>query len=175
MNLEEAWKKALENTDIIRSRAKALETFGATQLPYIFLGSSIVNAGDSVIRKGEVTVEAPSIVLPENTPNFEGFQFEENLPAGTSFLNSFFLLRGIRFPSFKYNNKIESLEIFEGHLEEAVRKHKDDLGKREDVTTGLVAGPEDCWQFSVIILIANVIMRQAEGDFKKIFERFREK
>lgn len=172
MNLEDAWQKALDHTKVIRSRAKSLETFEATALPYIFLGDSSLHAGDVVVRKGEVTVERPSLALPGNSPFFQGFEFEENLPAGASLLDSFFLIRGIRFPSYKYSHKAESLDVFESGMENAVRKYRDELQHREDVRTGLVTGPEDCWQFSVVILIASLMARQAEGDFRRMFERF---
>ncbi|OGW80768.1 MAG: hypothetical protein A3G33_06555 [Omnitrophica bacterium RIFCSPLOWO2_12_FULL_44_17] len=166
MNLDEAWKKALKQTQILRSRVKPLQTHAATQLPYIFLAASKINVGDTVVRKGEIAVEKPSLILPQNTPQFEGFNFEEDFPAGASLLNSFFLIRGIRFPSYHYNNKIESLDVFEGNPDNAIRKYQDILQKSEDLHTGLIMGAEDCWQFSIIIFICSLILRQAEGDIQ---------
>jgi hypothetical protein len=57
MNIQEGWEKALKTTQIIRARAQSLETYSATQLPYIFLAESAVNSGDTVVRRGEVMVE----------------------------------------------------------------------------------------------------------------------
>ena len=44
----------------------------------------------------------------------------------------------------------------------------------EDVRTGLVCGPEESWQFSILILVAHQISRQADGDIRKLIDKYRE-
>ena len=68
MDIHKSWEKALKRTEIIRPRVQPLHAFESTHLPYIFLGESSVNTGDSVVRKGEVLVEKPALVLPPSTP-----------------------------------------------------------------------------------------------------------
>ena len=77
MDITDRWEKALKKTEIIRSRVQALSTFEATELPYIFLAESSVNIGDSVVRKGKILVEKPNIIMPENLPFLEGFDFDK--------------------------------------------------------------------------------------------------
>lgn len=173
MNIQDAWEKAVKRTEIVRPRIQPLQTFSVTHLPYICLSESSVNPGDTAVRRGEVAVEKPAIVLPFNMPHFEGFKFEEEMRVNEDFVNSFFLVRGISFPSLKYNNKQHSLEIFEGSLSKAAEHFKGELQKAENVHSGLVLGPEDCWQFSVIIFVGGQIMKSAEGDLKRLFDDFR--
>jgi len=173
VGVQENWERALGKTEIIRSRIHPLKTFETTQLPYIFLAESALNAGDTVVRKGEVMVEKPSIILPNNLPQFEGFEFEKESSFQQDFLTTFFMVRGIRFPSLKYNNHTETLDVFEGKLQKAINFHADQLQKREDVTTGLMIGPEDCWQYSILIFICGQVIRQADGDIKKLLDRFK--
>jgi hypothetical protein len=170
MDITERWEKALKKTEIIRSRIQPLLTFEATRLPYIFLSESSVNIGDSVVRKGEIMVEKPSIVLPEHMPHFDGFEFDEELDMSEDTVTNFFLVRGIRFPSYTYNNKTHSLDIFEGKLSKALKHFSNKLGKKEDVHTGLIAGPEDCWQFSVLIFICSAVARSADSDIRKLLD-----
>ena len=174
MNIQESWEKALRKTEIVRPRVQLLHTSEATHLPYVFLAESSVNSGDTVVRKGEVIVEKPSIIMPYGLPIFDGFEFEEG-SFNPDFLTSFLLVRGITFPSFRYNNKTDSLDVHEGRLSEAVRHHLSLLARSEDVNTGLIAGPEDTWQFSVLIFICSQVARQAEGDLKSLFEDYRRK
>jgi hypothetical protein len=175
MDIMDMWEKALKNTEIIRSRCQPLLTFETTRLPYIFLAESSVNVGDSVVRKGKVLVERPSIVLPENLPFFEGFDFEKELDISEDTVTNFFLIRGIRFPSYKYNNHTSSLDVREGSLRNAIDYYLNQLQKREDVQTGLVVGPEECWQFSVIIFICTMVERSADRDLERLLEEFRRK
>lgn len=174
MDIHEAWEKALKRTEIIRPRIQPLATFEATQIPYVFLAESVVNHGDTVVRRGEVTVEKPTLILPPHLPQFEGFEFEKQFSGVEDYLTTFLLVRGIRFPSMKYENKIASLDIREESLSKAVAFFSQELQRQENVSTGLVIGPEDCWQFSVLIFICGQITRSAEGDIRKLFDGFKD-
>lgn len=174
MNIQDGWEKALKNTNIIRPRSKDLLTFEATDVPYILLSESLVNLGDTVVRKGHVKVERPAIILPNNLPLFEGFDFEKEFHSGQDMILNFLLVRGVTFPSLKYNNETYSLDVYEGHLEKAIEYYSDKLQRGEDVANGLITGPEESWQFSILIFIATQIMRSADSDIKRLLERYRE-
>ena len=173
MNIQDAWEKALKTTEIIRPRVQPLQTFEATHLPYIFLSESLVNSGDTVVRKGEIRVEKPSIVLPFNMPQFEGFEFEESLQMNEDILKSFFLVRGVSFPSMKYNNKTDSLDVFEGRLPKALEHYGNQLQREENVNAGLITGGEEIWQFSILVFICDQVAKSANGDFKKLFDDYK--
>lgn len=172
MNIQEGWEKALKHTKIIRPRAQELLTFSATKVPYTFLSESTLNLGDTVVRNGEVLVEKPSIILPSNLPQFEGFDFEENLHFNQDTILNFLLVRGVSFPSFKYNNKTQSIDIYENHIEKAIEFYSNKLQHEEDVHRGLVVGNDDCWQFSIFIFIATQILKSADTDIKRLLDRF---
>jgi len=174
MDIHESWEKALKQTEIVRPRVQPLSTFDATQIPYIFLAESVVNRGDTVVRKGEITVEKPSIILPPYMPQLEGFEFEKKFAGAEDYLTTFLLVRGIKFPSMKYENKVNSLDLYEGKLQSAIDHFSKILQSQENLSTGLVIGPEDCWQFSVLIFVCTQALRSAEGDLRRIFERYRE-
>jgi hypothetical protein len=173
MDIEKAWEKALKYTEIIRPRVEPLHTFKTTHLPYVFLAESSVNEGDCVVRKGEVLVEKPSIILPPDLPQLDGFDFKDVSRQQQDMIINFFLVRGIGFPSLKYNNKTYSLDIFEGRLSKAIEKYTHELQKAENVTSSLVIGPEDCWQFSVLIFVGMQILRSTDNDIKNLMNRGR--
>lgn len=175
MNIMDRWEKALKKTEIIRPRVQPLQTFSTTEMPYIFLAESSLNIGDTVIRKGKVYAEKPSIILPENLPHFEGFEFEKDLETTEDTITNLFLVRGVRFPSYIYNNEVYSLDIFEGRLKLAEDIYKGKLQKKEDVRTGLVIGPEDCWQLSVLIFILAMVAKFADKDLRNILENLNKK
>ena len=175
MDIREKWHKALEKTEIIRPRIQDLYTFSHTDIPYIFLSESSINTGDTVARKGSVTVEKPSLILPLGLPHFEGFDFEKETEANDDMVANFLLVRGVKFPSLKYNNKTYSLDVFEGRLSKAIERFRDRLQREEDVLTGLVTGPQDCWQFSVLIFVCTQVIKSADGDIKKLMEDFKRK
>jgi len=166
------WEKALKNTEIIRARVKSLMTKIDTNVPYILLSESSVNIGDTIVRKGEVVIAKPALIMPPYSSFFSGFEFDEKENLGQDALINFLLVRGISLPSLKYDNKTNSLDIHEGALSSAVKYYKEELNMKEDVTSGLLVGPEDCWQLSLLIFICTQISRNAENDINKLLEDF---
>lgn len=173
MNLEEKWKKAVSKTEIIRVRMTNLLTFESTTLPYVFLAESIVNPGDTVVRKGKVIAEKPLLILPENFPQFEGFDFKKDLKVNDDSVRTLFLMRGIAFPSLKYQNITSTIDISEGPLAKTIKENKRKLEKKEDLTTGLIAGLEDCWQLSILLYIATLVSKSAASDIQKLLDKFK--
>jgi hypothetical protein len=172
MDIYEAWAKALKNTEILRARIQHLLTFDDTVVPYILLSESSINAGDTVARTGEVVVEKPSLILPPNHPQFEGFEFDPGRAPKDGLLN-FLLIRGIQMPSLNYNNRTSSLDVYEGDLSKAASYYLDRLQRKENVHTGLITGPEDCWQFSVLIYVCTQVARNSARDIVKLLEEYR--
>ncbi len=175
MDPYEAWSKALKSTEIIRPRVQGLQTFGETPLPYILLSESSVNLGDTVVRSGQIVAQQPSLILPPNIPQFSGFEFEKIGDAADNTFINLLLVRGIQMPSWKYSNHTVSLQVFEGRLSEAVRHYRQELQQAENVHCGLIAGPEDCWPFSLLIYVCSQIVRNSDQDIRKLLEEYRKK
>jgi hypothetical protein len=178
MDFEKMWTKALRHTEIIRTRIQALSMSGDTQVPYYLLSESSINIGDTVVRKGEVLVQKPSLFIPPNNPQFEGFEFENDNGSQpfheNSFIN-FLIVRGVSIPSLRYDNRTSSLDIYEGKLSKAIKYHEKLLQQQENVHAGLLVGPEDCWQFSILIFICSQIIRNADQDIRRLLNEYHKK
>ena len=90
-------------------------------------------------------------------------------------VQNFLLVRGVAFPSLRYNNRTDSLDIYEGRLNKALEHYRNVLQRSEDVHTGLFTGTEDNWQFSVLIFICSQVARSADDDLKKLLEDYQKK
>ena len=173
MDAQELWNKALKSTEIVRLRLNDLATFESTAVPYVFLAESSLNQGDTVVRKGHVVIERPAIILPPLSPQFEGFQFDQDPRLGDGAMSTFLLLLGVQFPSLRYRHEVSSLDVSERSLHDSVEHFADQLKRAEDIKTGLVVGPEEAWQFSVLLLIGALVIRSAQGDVRRILEEWR--
>ncbi len=170
MNIHEAWNRALKETDIIRSRVQSLQTFQETQVPYVLLSASSINPGDTVVRKGEVMVDRPSLILPPNIPQLEGFALEGLDSFSQENMINFLLVRGISIPSLKYDNKTHSLDIFEGSVQDAVGHYGNIMQRQENTAAGLLTGPEDLWQFSLLIFMCSQIAKNSTSDIRRLLD-----
>ncbi|KJJ84528.1 hypothetical protein OMAG_001632 [Candidatus Omnitrophus magneticus] len=170
MDIESLWEKAVNETEVVRGRVSELSTFQETAVPYIFLSESLVSEGTTVVRRGKLLVEKPMIILPQSLPYFEGFDFEGEMETREEFVQTFFLLRGVKFPSLKYNNITQELKIEEEFLSKVIQKYKKQLEKKEEINTVLLTGPSECWQFSILFYIGALIGRCAKLDAEKLFK-----
>ena len=168
MNIQEQWERALRGTEIIRSRVLPLSTMQSTRLPYRFLAESSVNQGDTIMRTGQVIVTKPWIALPSASPYLEGFTMSEQRPVDPDFLVNFLLVRGVSFPSLRYKHELSTLEVLEQPLSDTVARFRRQCEEREEVASGLLVGPEDVWQWSVLIFTASLIGRAAGDDLRRL-------
>ncbi|MBF0490880.1 MAG: hypothetical protein HQL15_09795 [Candidatus Omnitrophica bacterium] len=175
MDIQEAFEKALKKTDIIRSRVLSLQTFADTHVPYVLLSASSINPGDTVVRKGEVLVQKPSLILPPNIPQFDGFDGDDAPVLDSDAMINFLLVRGISLPSMKYNNTTSSLDVFEGNLDQAIKHFGNQMQSQENTSTGLLVGPEDVWSFSLLIFICNQIAKNSSTDMHRLLDQWHQK
>ena len=175
MDIQQAFEKALKETEIIRSRVLSLQTFSDTHVPYILLSVSAINTGDTVVRRGEVLVQKPSLILPPNIPQLEGFEMDDESVLDTDTMINLLLVRGISLPSMKYNNQTSSLDIFEGQLDEAIKHYNDHLQVHENTTTGLLTGPQEVWPLSLMIFICGQVAKNSSVDIRKLLDQWHRK
>ena len=172
MDLEEKWQKVMAETEIFRFYRDILSSHTTSTIPYIFLGPSLVNAGDTIVRKGQVVIDKPMIILPQNMPQFSGFELDE-LDLDPNLLQFFFLVRGVRFPSLKYQHEISTIDVFEGGPDKAIDHYRDELERKEDLSTGLIYGCTDLWQLSVLFYVMAVISKSTPKDLDSFIEELR--
>ena len=172
MDAHSAWEKALRETNIVRSRVIGLQTFDETQVPYILLSPSMINQGDTVVRTGEVLVHRPSLILPPNIPQLEGFDFEGEDSFKEDSMINFLMVRGITLPSMKYDNKISSLNVFEGNIDDAIALYGNRLQREENTLAGLISGPDEVWQFSLLIFICSQIAKNSSTDIRRLLDEY---
>jgi hypothetical protein len=79
----------------------------------------------------------------------------------------------VSIPSLKYNNRTYSIDVFEGDVSRAISHYANQLERVEDVTTGLLTGIEDVWQFAILIFICSQIAKNTEQDLRRLMNEFR--
>jgi hypothetical protein len=175
MNLQDAWEKATNETELIRCRRNILSACRTEELSYIFLSESEVNIGDTLVRRGKVLVHKPSIILPHYCPQFEGFGFDEEFDLNNEMVKTFLLVRGVTFPSLEFTNEIAGMDLHEDYIDDAIDFYLDEFERTEDIDTSLLSGPGDCYQFSILVFVAAMVGRSASSDLEKLMQDMRKR
>lgn len=169
-SLEENFKYAVEHTVIHRRRKSDLYTFGTTKLPYYFVAKSAINEGDTILRKGEIKTEKPSIIMGENLPTFSGFGDEYE---GKEQQMSILFGRSFHFPSVNYQHENFKLEVVSKEFQRVTDELQEELDQDHNSRTALLSGPEHCWALSIIIYASDMCQKSAPGNLKEMLERKR--
>jgi hypothetical protein len=167
MGFQEQLQRSFRETAIHRRRQSKLLTVGTTELPYVLLGESVVNVGDTVVRRGIMRVDQPAIFLFQRPMQFEGFEGD----AGETRDLLMALGRAAHFPPGRYSNIDTHLEVFEGALGSALEHYERVLEIDEDVLTGLLTGPVDLWQLSLLVYAGAMIAQNATHDMHDLIIR----
>ena len=88
---------------------------------------------------------------------------------------NFLMVRGITLPSMKYDNKIFSLNVFEGKIDDAIGVYGNRLQREENTSAGLICGPDEVWQFSLLIFICSQIAKNSSTDIRRLLDEYHKK
>ena len=78
---ERSWRRAVEQTWVVRYPRQRLATFGATNIAYYVVTEPVYEEPDAqkkegVVRTGRVKSERPAVVTPTYAMNLQGFSPE---------------------------------------------------------------------------------------------------
>lgn len=167
-SFEQRWSRAQVDTKIHRTRKHDLYTFGSTALPYYFIAKSSINAGDSIVRRGEVKTEKPTLFFGGNSGgHFDGFSDQDEEQSSNALLFS----RAFRFPNLNVANQGMSMEVISRENHDLCDEIMRDLDQQRDSRTAVIEGPEDLWALSLLLYASQMTQRSAAGNVKDILGR----
>lgn len=170
MSFEEDIGQALAETRIHRGRQSRLLTVGTTELPYILLNPSRVNHGDTVVRRGVLRVEEPTLLLLHRPMQFNGFSDDEGDRQDALIAVG----RMAHLPPARYTNRDMQMDVIDGKLDRVLADLDKQLDSDHDERTGLVSGPVELWHLSLLVYVMQMVRTSAGGDVSDLARRLRE-
>ena len=169
---EEQFKACWQKTEVIREYEKMLYTFGDMTLPYIFVAEHRGYPDRTLVRKGIVYIQKPSIVLPGRSqgPEFkDGFEHSDALPP-----DAIYIMRSMGLPYSQITNKqLAKDEIEYGRLQAVIDQFSDKLTEHEDTDTGLIKGLMAGADISLMRYALGLMLKSAPENVRQFFDHFR--
>jgi hypothetical protein len=168
---EEKFRQYWRQTEIIREYQRILFTFGDMELPYVFVAENRQLADRTVVRKGTMVLQKPRIFLPENTkgPEFEGFEHPDALGREIAYL-----FRAAKLPYSHVTNRPIAQEKLEyGRAAEVIEKIIKEMDLHNDTDTGLIKGPVDGVDVSLIRYSFGLAIKSAPENISEFLEHIR--
>jgi hypothetical protein len=171
INSYQKFIEAVRSTKILRARKNYLFTFGNTRLPYVMVANSLINAGSSIIRTGEVVVEKPQIIIANDSSAFEGFDIDRSL-VDLDQVKFALMSRGISFPQMNYKNSTQFLEVVSDKLEVIIERQMNQFEDANDSRVGLIQCREDTWNLSLLHYVLTQVIRSSTSNMQEYLERY---
>jgi hypothetical protein len=164
MYSEDDLQYAIENTRVILSPERRIDTFGTTSFKFYLVSEMMDSANEIRVRNGKIEAERPQIVTPENAAKFslEGFgerarQFAEML----QMRNATLLKYGFQI---RKNDLSESL--VHDSIEAVLDRVKSQVPPGESSFSAVIHGVDEGWEFCLLKFTVEMIQQSAGGNFR---------
>lgn len=144
MEIDKKIQHAIEHTEVVRSPAQSLSTFGTTNI-YYYLVTALMESAN-VVREGRVIAAKPKIVTPSYLIKLEGFsqqarRFLETLAEQSPHEPGIF---------YSYKNEPKEMNIVSEPMKEVVDKINQRIDSQNNPLSAIIKGIEELWDVSLL-------------------------
>ena len=170
---ERDWRRAIEQTWVVRYPKQHLATFGSTNVAYYVVTEPIykdlgIAKDEGVVRTGRVISERPALITPMYAMNLQGFSSEAyeyfREVAMRSGPNSAGVL-------YQYKNEAGKMDIVSGNPSEIAHRIGDDLDRRKEDLSVVMVGVDELWDVALLKFIYEFTSSSVSGNVQEFKAR----
>jgi len=153
----EAWVKAVEQTYVVKFPSQHLATFGTTIVEYFVVTEPAYKMFDtqqhnteSVVRKGKVYAEKPTLVTPTYAMNLDGFSSD-----AYEYMEHMSRVYGPNSPGimYQYRNEPGSMDIVGGITNEIAQRISEEQRNKQNNLSVVIVGVDELWDVALLKFI----------------------
>lgn len=170
METEQEWRRAIEQTWVVRFPKQNLATFGATNIAYYVVTEPIYQELDpqkqeGVVRTGRVIAERPTVVTPTYAMNLQGFSSE-----AYKYFDHMAQQSGPNTPGilYQYRNEAGKMDIVSGSASEIAHRIRDDLDSRKEDLSVVMVGVDELWDVALLKFIYEFTSSSVAGNINEL-------
>ena len=173
MNSEWNWRRAIEQTWVVKFPKQRLATFGSTNIAYYVVTEPVYQEDDSgdhesVVRTGRVIAERPAVVTPFYAMNLQGFSSE-----AYEYFRHIASESGPNSPGilYQYRNEAGKMDIVSGPPRETAHNISDDLNRRQEEMSVVMVGVDELWDVALLKFIHEFTSSSVSGNVQEFQAR----
>ncbi len=173
MESERDWRRAIEQTRVIRFPRQRLATFGTTNISYYVVTEPIYqelepNKQEGVVREGRVVAQRPAVVTPTFALNLQGFS-----PEAYEYLRETAREYGANSPGilYQYRNDFGKMDIVTGDAGEIARRISGDLDRRDENMSVVMVGVDELWDVALLKFMYEFTSSSVAGNVQEFQSR----
>lgn len=167
-NSERQFFEVWNAVEIVRPVSYSLFTFGSSELPYYLVCPPSRDQHLASVRKGQVNIDRPLILTPDNVhPEFRDF-FEDAADDG---IIDFLLARTASFSSLKLTNRSGETKLVSDSVEEIVSRLNRQLDDEEEDRVAILTAPSALAGVAVLKYATERVLSSAPDNVQELRER----
>ena len=170
---EGGWRRAIEQTWVVRYPRQRLATFGTTNISYYVVTKPIYEEQDAskqegVVRTGRVMAERPAVVTPTYAMNLKGFS-----PEAYEYISDVARQSGANSPGilYQYTNEAGKMDIVGGVPSEIAHRISTDLDNRNEDMSVVMVGVDELWDVALLKFIYEFTSSSVAGNIQEFQTR----
>ena len=170
---ERGWRRAIEQTWVVRFPKQRLATFGLTNIAYYVITEPIykeLDAGreEGIVRTGRVIAERPAVITPTYALNLEGFS-----PEAYEYFSHAARQSGPNSPGilYQYRNEAGGTDVVSGVPSEIAHRISDDLDRRKEDMSVVMVGVDELWDVSLLKFVYEFTSSSVLGNVQEFQTR----
>ena len=173
-NSEQDWRRAIEQTFVVRFPKQHLATFGTTNIAYYVVTEPIYQEVDpqkgqeGVIRTGRVIAERPAVITPTYGLNVQGFSSE-----AYEYFRHMARQAGPNSPGilYQYKNEAGKMDIVGGSPSEIAHRISGDLDSRKEDLSVVMVGVDELWDVALLKFVYELTSSSLAGNVQEFQSR----
>lgn len=169
----QSWRKAIEQTWVVRFPKQQLATFGSTNIAYYVVTEPIYQEMEAakqegVVRTGRVIAERPAVVTPTYALSLQGFSSE-----AYEYLQDEAARSGPHSPGilYRYRNEAGKIDIVGGVPREIAHKIRDDLDRKKEDLSVVMVGVDELWDVALLKFVYEFTSSSLAGNVQDFQSR----
>jgi hypothetical protein len=159
---------AVNNTEVLLTPSRHLETFGTTVLNYHIVSEMMDSVDQIRIREGMMRAHRPQIITPEAYAKTALEGFGEEAHKYIDWLKEH--EKEIKILQYGYSLKNESFteHLVSGSLKAIAEKVRDEVKEKNDMFSAVVIGVDKPWDVCLVKLFWEIIQRSAQENINEL-------
>ena len=171
MKSEDDFQYAVENTRVLLTPDRRIDTFGSTNFRFHLVTELLDHVNVIRVRDGRIEAEQPRILAPGQYTKLllEGFgekargyaDWLEQRPENLAFLKYGF--------QFRKSDVVE--EVVHSPLAEVVERIRSGINRSEEPLTTIIEGVDDAWEVCLLKFTVDLVQQSAGGNMNDFRQR----
>jgi len=168
---EQDWRRAIEQSFVVRFPKQRLATFGMTNLAYYVVTEPIFTEVDpnrqqeGVVRTGKVIAQRPEVITPTYGMNLPGFS-----PEAYEYFQHVAQQTGPNSPGilyqYQFKNEAGKMDIVSGAPSDIAHNISGDLDRRKEDMSVVMVGVDELWDVALLKFVYEFTTSSLSGNIQ---------